>query len=474
MQSESQQSPSLERPPRGELDPAALTLLRNHGSQIMLTARRYAANAEDAEDAFQRAFEILLSKAPTTSEAELVPWLKTVVKHEAFTLRRQRERQSPVTDTGTLIECPAPVGSAHDQAERHEEIAHGAEALRRLKPQQLRALVLRAEGYTYREICERTGWSYTKLNRNLTEGRRAFRVRLAGIEAGIECERLEPLLSRLADREASTDDLATLRPHLKTCLTCRARLKEFRATPDHVAALAPIGAAALQSDDHGAVRGFVESLVGALQHKTAALGDRAHAAAELVTGQKVAAVAASAAALAGGGTAVEELASRPADPPSVHTAPTSERASQQPTQTTLTPAPAAPTVAPTTAPLTPPEPPPPPAPDPANEFDPGAAAQPRLTRPSAPAPSIPSVGRLSPAPPAGTRARQSDRASSPRRASHVQHPHTGWVQIGCGTCNLYAERNEDDSNPQRARRDPSDASHACRGRWRLALGLRAR
>jgi hypothetical protein len=34
---------------------------------------------EDAEDAYQRGLEILLRKAPTTRECELVPWLKTVV-----------------------------------------------------------------------------------------------------------------------------------------------------------------------------------------------------------------------------------------------------------------------------------------------------------------------------------------------------------------------------------------------------------
>ena len=56
-------------------------------------------------------------------------------------------------------------------------------------------------------------------------------------------------------------------------------------------------------------RTLFESLVGAAQHKTAAMGERLHAAAELATGQKVAAVAASAAALAGGGTAMDELAS---------------------------------------------------------------------------------------------------------------------------------------------------------------------
>jgi RNA polymerase sigma factor (sigma-70 family) len=227
------------RPARGEIDAAALALLARHGAQILATARRYAVTPEDAEDAYQRAFEILLTKAPTTREEELVPWLKTVVKHECFALRRQRDRQSPVTDDGELGDRPTPPAITHDKAERFERLRQGAEALRQLKPQEIRALLLRAEGYSYREICERTGWSYTKVNRCLTEGRQALVRRVAGIEGGVECERLAPLLSALADGEASAEEVAALRPHMKTCLSCRARLKEFRAAPKRVAALVP-------------------------------------------------------------------------------------------------------------------------------------------------------------------------------------------------------------------------------------------
>src|ERR1044072_219123 len=83
--------PLPDRPTRSDLDPAALALLQRHRAEITRTARRYAATPADAEDAFQLAFEILLTRAPTTDEAELVPWLKTVVKHEAFALRRARD-----------------------------------------------------------------------------------------------------------------------------------------------------------------------------------------------------------------------------------------------------------------------------------------------------------------------------------------------------------------------------------------------
>src|SRR4029078_13730406 len=94
---------------------AALSRSARHGGQIFATGRRYAATPEDAEDACQRGLEILLTKAPSTSEEELIPWLKTVVKHEAFALRRQRERHSPVTDDGELRDRPGIAGVTHAQ-----------------------------------------------------------------------------------------------------------------------------------------------------------------------------------------------------------------------------------------------------------------------------------------------------------------------------------------------------------------------
>src|SRR5204862_7737916 len=129
------------RPARAEIEPAALELVRRHGAQIMSTARRYAASPEDAEDAYQRGLEILLTKAPSTSEDDLVPWLKTVVKHEAFALRKQRWRTPPVSavvdDSGDEPAGePAALDTTEDEAERHERLRLGAEALGRLKPQE--------------------------------------------------------------------------------------------------------------------------------------------------------------------------------------------------------------------------------------------------------------------------------------------------------------------------------------------------
>jgi RNA polymerase sigma factor (sigma-70 family) len=393
-----------ERPSPGEVEQAAMLLVARHGSSVLATARRYAATPEDAEDAYQRSLEILLTKAPTTREQELLAWLRTVVKHEAFALRRQRDRHSPVTDDGELRDRPAPAAVTHEQAERLERLRQGAEALGHLKPHEIRALVLKAEGFSYREICAMTGWSYTKVNRLLTEGRRAFLRRVSGIQRGAECARYEPLLSALADGEASAEDLALLRPHMRTCLSCRAALREFRSVPDRVASVVPAAGLAA-GDGGGPLRSAFETIVGAAQHKTAAMGERLHAAAELATGQKVAAVAASAAALAGGGTAVDqfgghERAARAAqvvkEPPE---RPASEAPEPSPPPVAVPPAgPTEPTTEPTTDPAPVPGPvPPPPASDPAAEFAPAGAPAPAASPPSPQGSSAPASSEPAPA-----------------------------------------------------------------------------
>ena len=150
-----------------------MALVARHSASVLASARRYAATPEDAEDAYQRSLEILLTKAPTVREQELLAWLRTVVKHEAFALRRQRDRLTPVSGDGEPVERLTQATAPHEQAERYERLRQGAEALRRLKPQEVRCLVLKAEGYSYEEICDLTGWTYTKVNRCLTEGRRS-------------------------------------------------------------------------------------------------------------------------------------------------------------------------------------------------------------------------------------------------------------------------------------------------------------
>jgi RNA polymerase sigma factor (sigma-70 family) len=286
------------RPSRDEIEPVALDLIRRRGDEVLTSAQRYAPTPDDAEDAYQRALEILLTKAPTTSEDELLPWLKTVVRHECFALRKKRERDIPVEHEELDGYATADSHAADTRAERYDRLRVGAEALGRLKPQETRALLLKAEGMSYREIAAETGWTYTKVNRCLTEGRRAFVARVAGIESGEECDRMAPLLSRLADGEASADDLAALRPHLRGCPSCKATLRDYRETPTIARDLATGGVLAWL-----ACRAWpwVRSLF------------------ETAGAQKAAAVAASTVAVAGGGAVAVQAVNEPAErPPARH------------------------------------------------------------------------------------------------------------------------------------------------------------
>ena len=78
------------RQPEGEL-------LERFREQMLATARRYSAGPHDAEDAYQRAAEIVLARQPTGTE-ELCRWVRTTVKHEALAIRRQQRRATPASD----------------------------------------------------------------------------------------------------------------------------------------------------------------------------------------------------------------------------------------------------------------------------------------------------------------------------------------------------------------------------------------
>jgi hypothetical protein len=118
-----------------------------------------------------------------------------VVKHEAMAIRSSRLRLlgggDEELDAREAVEVPGPSERAADRERAHRALA----ALATLKRDEARALVLQAAGRTYAEIQAETGWSHTKVNRALTEGRAAFRTLVSTLEAGDECARHAPLLA---------------------------------------------------------------------------------------------------------------------------------------------------------------------------------------------------------------------------------------------------------------------------------------
>jgi RNA polymerase sigma factor (sigma-70 family) len=160
---------------------AAVELLERHGPAFRRTARRVSICADDADDAFQRATEILLTKAPTVERRRLVGWMTVVTRHEAIAVRRARERALGLGDAepealigGLPSEAPGP----SERLERREYLDAARRALAGLKDDHRLAIVLQAEGYSYAEICRCCGWTYTKVNRCLAEGRAKLRSAL--------------------------------------------------------------------------------------------------------------------------------------------------------------------------------------------------------------------------------------------------------------------------------------------------------
>jgi RNA polymerase sigma factor (sigma-70 family) len=227
---------------------AAVETYAQNETTLRRTARRFSLCHDDAEEALQRSLEILLRKAPGEDPRHLIRWMQTVVRREAMALRQERERifagpaalapEPGMEDWVNLL--PTEADGPPERAEREERVARGREAMRALKPHELRALSLLAHGYSYVEIGEITGFSATKINRSLAEGRERFRRMVARSEGGERCGEMKPLISAFCDGEVTAAEVAELRAHLRACAHCRATLRAYRAAPAAAAALAPV------------------------------------------------------------------------------------------------------------------------------------------------------------------------------------------------------------------------------------------
>jgi DNA-directed RNA polymerase specialized sigma24 family protein len=161
----------------------ASELLAGSEAALRRTAKRFSICEDDADDALQRAVEILLVKAPEVEGARLLAWMQVVVRHEALAVRRGRLRllAEPTGDGSRPSQVfdpdchPGPGPDPGEALGDRERTAEAARRLRGLKRQERRALGLQAAGCSYAEIQAITGWTYTKVNRCLTEGRARLR-----------------------------------------------------------------------------------------------------------------------------------------------------------------------------------------------------------------------------------------------------------------------------------------------------------
>lgn len=172
---------SAEQRKRAQVRSLATELYRDRYTHLLSIAQSNAPSRADAEEALQEAFVAFISHFNPDGPAPAIAWFVLTLKRACWAKGSRKRVELSADDFGALetrsdrsrVDEASPCVS--DMAERIEEAQTAREAMATLKPDERKALVLLGLGYSYKEICELTGWTYTKVNRCISEGRSSLR-----------------------------------------------------------------------------------------------------------------------------------------------------------------------------------------------------------------------------------------------------------------------------------------------------------
>jgi RNA polymerase sigma factor (sigma-70 family) len=161
-------------------DEAAFELLvRRHERMVLGVCRRVLRHAQDAEDAFQATFLVLVRKGGSISKREvLAGWLYRVAYRVALRAHaRSLRRSARETPAGTLPEAPAPAAPPAEDADLRPLLDQEVSRL----PEKYRVPVVLCylEGQTYEEAARHLGCSRGTVSTRLTRARELLRKRLS-------------------------------------------------------------------------------------------------------------------------------------------------------------------------------------------------------------------------------------------------------------------------------------------------------
>lgn len=165
---------------RGAILEAALVAGREALRRQVL---RHSPDESSAEEALQEASIDFLGSYDGPAGVDAVRWLQVAVKRRAWELGRKHRahlrRVVPRRPEQPELDPPDAAAGPLERMVRAAVVAEFIQTLELLKPDERAGLLLSAIGLTYREIGERQGWTMTKVNRCVNEGRAALR-RLVG------------------------------------------------------------------------------------------------------------------------------------------------------------------------------------------------------------------------------------------------------------------------------------------------------
>lgn len=254
------------------------------GPALLRYAARYSPTLQDAEDAYQRAMLIALTKAPTVEADQFMAWLHTVLRHEAIAIARSQAREGPASgadvaeSVSETLAAPLAVDSIAAWRERYRALD---EALDGLTEAQRICLILQCAGETYDRIHVITGYSLRKIERSVLEGRRALRHWQVELIEGAVCERMGPLIDRAVAGDADRRERRRVSKHIAHCGACRGRMRREREWRVRLGALAPLpllATAPVSVPDPGHVLAWWDRLT---QSATVHTGTAAQAVADL-------------------------------------------------------------------------------------------------------------------------------------------------------------------------------------------------
>jgi RNA polymerase sigma factor (sigma-70 family) len=170
--------------PRASVAELATQIFEQRREHLLSIARRHGGRGIDPEDSLQEALALFCAHYDPEGDAHPVAWITLTLKRLCWASYGRRNLETRIgTRPGGLgapdlpsWREPASSASTEAVAEATLEARELGRHMARLKPDERRALSMIAFGYSYREIGERNGWTYRKVNLCLAEGRAALRV----------------------------------------------------------------------------------------------------------------------------------------------------------------------------------------------------------------------------------------------------------------------------------------------------------
>jgi RNA polymerase sigma factor (sigma-70 family) len=208
---------------------AFAVLFRRYRPAIARYAGRMLGDDARAEDVVQEVFLSALRGIDGLDRpAGFKPWLYRIAHNACVDHMRRNRRADEVSMDASVLPAAEEIRlfrqapSTHAALSQKEDFRNLREAFRGLPPSQSEVLVMRElEGLSYDEIAARMGITRASVESMLFRARQGLRDEYGEIATGARCERMRPVMARMAEGLGGLRDRRALARHVRNCGMCR-------------------------------------------------------------------------------------------------------------------------------------------------------------------------------------------------------------------------------------------------------------